>query len=278
VTDLIFANSALVSAPERLVLRGAPLRPVPLWVRYGLYLGASTGPMLIDTGYTHHTLNGRGAGLRLYAKILAPKLNLWAQPHAFLAAHGLTIDDITTVVVTHFHADHVSGLSLFPKARLLTSGAAWAAVRRRSALGNMRHGIFTELLPPDFADRVDPMESRPLAQRGLYGDGARDILADGSVLSVDLPGHAEGHFGLFFTKLDRPLFYAVDAQWRIAALDAARRPGFPSSLIADNRPALARSADQVHRFAKEGGDVVLCHDPAPTPYDWLEGTKNDPMA
>lgn len=267
-----FANSALVNAAERLVLRGGQWRPRGLWVRYGLYLSARAGPVLIDTGYTHHALTGAGrsAGLRLYGRVLGADL----LPEAFLAAFGLRPQDITTVIVTHFHADRVSGLSLFPQARFLASTQGWTAVRHRSGLANLRHAVFSELLPLSFADRLDLIESRPpvqalplLASR----DGAPvgyDLLGDGSVLSLALPGHAEGHFGLIFPQLARPLLYAVDAQWLKAALPAPYRPGFPAMLVASNRAAHARSSELVCRFAEAGGDVVLCHDPNPTPYDW----------
>jgi glyoxylase-like metal-dependent hydrolase (beta-lactamase superfamily II) len=235
-------------------------------------------PMLIDTGYTQHTLEGRGAALRAYAKVLAPRLNPEAQPEVFLAKFGLRPSAIATVVVTHFHADHVSGLTLFSKARLLASGRAWQAVRRRSALGNQRHGIFPELLPSDFEDRLAAIETRPEAWVESLPVPARDLLGDGSLLSVDLPGHAEGHFGLLFPKRDRPLLYAVDVQWRMAALARPRRPGFPSSLIAADRVALDRSADLVQGFAEAGGEVVLCHDPAPGPYDWQDPRQHVPLA
>lgn len=267
MADLIFANSATVWAPERFVRRGGSWRFRPLWVRYGLYLDARNGPTLIDTGYTPHTLTGQGAALRLYARVLAPQLNPDAQPAAFLSRFGLRPGDIATVIVTHFHADHISGLRLFPKARFLASGRAYGAVRRRTPLGNHRHGIFPELLPPDFADRLDAIETRPPAQAPAWADRAHDLLGDGGLLSVDLPGHAEGHFGLLLPPRDRPLLYAVDVQWRIDALAPAGRPGFPSSAIASDRAALDHSADIVHRFAQGGGDVVLCHDPTPTPHD-----------
>ena len=278
MTDPIFANSALVSVPERFILRGGPWRPLPLWVRYGLYLGARSGPMLIDTGYTRHALAGHGAALRLYNRVLAPHLIPEAQPEAFLSRFGLRPSDIATVVVTHFHADHISGLTLFPQARFLASGRAWEALRRRSPVGNQRHGIFSELLPPDSADRLEAVEARPEARVESLAAPTRDLLGDGSLLSVDLPGHAEGHFGLLFPKRDKPRLYAVDVQWRMAGLARSRRPGFPSSLIACDRTALDRSADVVHRFAESGGEVVLCHDPALTPFDWQDPRQHVPLA
>jgi glyoxylase-like metal-dependent hydrolase (beta-lactamase superfamily II) len=269
MTAPVFANSAFVRAPERLMLKGGRWQQTALWVRYGLYLGAH-GPVLIDTGYTSHSVTdpNRSMALRLYGRALHPELLPEGQPGPFLARHGLTTADIRTVIVTHFHADHVSGLALFPKARFLTSAGAWSALRRRGTFGNLRHGVFPKLLPPDFVDRLDLIETRPTAQAPLLESLAgHDLFSDGSLIAVPLPGHAIGQIGLAFPQTPRPVLYAVDAQWLRAALPADRRPGLPSSLIAEDKVALGHSSALVQAFADAGGDIVLCHDPAPTAYD-----------
>jgi glyoxylase-like metal-dependent hydrolase (beta-lactamase superfamily II) len=262
VTAPIFANSATVGAPERLMLRGGRWQGLDLHVRYGLFLSETAGPILIDTGYTRHAVSapGRSLGLRAYSLALRPRLIPEGQPEAVLARFNLRPADVTRVIVTHFHADHISGLSLFPNARFTVSAWGWISLQAKSRLANLRHGMFPELLPRDFAARVDLVEAAtPLAP-------GHDLLGDGSVVSLPLPGHADGHFGLIFPQLPRPLLYAVDAQWLRAALPADRRPGYPSRLIAADARALAASSDLVLDFLRQG-DVVLCHDPSPSPYD-----------
>lgn len=262
MTAPVFVNSATVRAPERLMRRGGRWQSLGLQVRYGLYLSETAGPVLIDTGYTRHAVSapGRSLGLRAYSLALRPKLIPEGQVEAVLARFNLRPKDIRRVIVTHFHADHVSGLSLFPTARFMVSANGWISLQARSRLSNLRHGIFPELLPPDFADRVDLVEAAPVRPQG------RDLLGDGSILALPLPGHCDGHFGLIFPQLPRPLLYAVDAQWLLDALPADRRPGYPSRLIAADPGALDASTDLVQSFAQTGG-VVLCHDPHPSPYD-----------
>ena len=263
------------------MLRGGAWASRTLCVRYGLYLSDSAGPVLIDTGYTEHALSapGRGLALRIYGHVLRPKLVAENQPGPFLARFGLRPQDIRRVIVTHFHADHVSGLTLFPKARFVASAGAWNAFRSASRLGNLRHGIFAGLLPHDFADRLDVIEATAPFQPPLFPHGphgapfGHDLLGDGSLIAVPLPGHCDGHVGLVFPNVERPLLYAVDAQWLMAALPALRRPGFPSSLIAADRTALGRSAALVDGFVRAGGEVVLCHEPEPTPYDLVPGGR-----
>jgi glyoxylase-like metal-dependent hydrolase (beta-lactamase superfamily II) len=253
-----FPNSATVLARERLVLKGGSWAKRALTVRYGLVRHPTKGVILIDTGYTAETLNapGRSAALRLYARVLAPRPDPAGEVLAQLAGQGLHQDDIRLVVVTHFHADHVSGARMFRNARFLASRLAFDAVTRRGALANHRHGIFPELLPPDFAERLDALEDCAPARASLDG---RDLLGDGSMIGVDLPGHAEGHFGVLFPPLN--LLYGVDAQWLSAALAPMRAPGFPASLVPHDRKAWSKSSALVRRFQDQGGKVVLCHDP-----------------
>jgi glyoxylase-like metal-dependent hydrolase (beta-lactamase superfamily II) len=270
----VFANSAWISARERFILRKGSWCKHWLKVRYGIFIHPLAGPVLIDTGYTTNSIQGPGRGgwLRAYGRVFAPNLNEDAQPEPFLRQFGLVPGDITTVIVTHFHADHISGLSEFPNARFLSSRAAWTSLQRNRNFQNIRHGIFAELLPDDFATRRTPIEDKPKQSVPHLPDG-HDLFGDGSVLSIPLPGHAAGHFGLLFPQMEVPLLYATDTQWLIDALPRNARPRLMPRLLSDDYQAMRRSTDHVQKFRDSGGRVMLCHDDAPSPYDVEEGAR-----
>jgi glyoxylase-like metal-dependent hydrolase (beta-lactamase superfamily II) len=266
----VFANSAFVDVPERLVLKNGGWHKIRLKVRYGIVRHPEAGIILIDTGYGPRVKYGpRCMALRLYNSILGLTLVEDGQPEAALRQFGATLQDVRVVVDTHFHADHISALDLFPHAQIYTSLSAFQRIKARSRLRNLRHGVFTELLPASFAERVIDVDTlaRLEAPLGL-GDGA-DLLGDGSLLAIDLPGHGEGHFGVCFPKLHPPLLYAVDVQWIASAMLESRGSGFPASLVATDSQAQASSIRRVAAFRDMGGDVVLCHDPLDSPYDML---------
>ncbi|MGH1370069.1 MAG: MBL fold metallo-hydrolase [Maritimibacter sp.] len=265
----LFARSSLITAFERLLVRGGALKRLTLHVRYGLVRHPKDGPILIDTGYTEAALRapGRGAFLWIYSKLFRAKLLPLSQPEAFLARHGLAPSDIKTIIITHFHADHVSGLHLFPSARILLHGPAFERLKSASALVNLRRGTFSELIPADAASRAVDVTQMPRValENGL--DEGWDLFGDSSAIGVDLPGHADGHFGLLFPNLSPPLLYACDAQWLIKALELGCAPRFPANLVATNPRAAALSERRIAAFRAGGGTVMTCHDPNPAPFD-----------
>jgi glyoxylase-like metal-dependent hydrolase (beta-lactamase superfamily II) len=265
----VFVNSAFVHAPERLVLRGGRWIRVALKVRYGVIRHPSAGLVLVDTGYTEEVLRGdhRSLALRAYAKAFGPDIVPKGQPAAALKAMGYDRGDVTEIIITHFHPDHISGLRQFSNARFVASGQAYDSLRRSSSLQNTRHGVFPELLPDDFDARFEALEGRAKLSAGSeFGEGY-DLFGDGSTVSIDLPGHAVGQFGLLFPQEPTPLLYAVDTQWMMDALDENRAPGFPATLVAEDGSAARQTIAKVRRFRDAGGEVVLSHDPGTTTYD-----------
>ena len=265
----IFPNSATVSTRERFVLKQGRWHKIKLKVRYGLLVHPQYGPVLIDTGYGPEVTTGpkRSLALKIYATLFNPRLLPAGAPKAALASLGYAPHDVTRIIVTHFHADHVSALAQFPNARFVAQGSVFAKIMARKPLQNLHRGIFPELLPNDFAERLINLQSLAPIKTPL-GLG-HDMLGDASMISIDLPGHAEGHFGVYFPET--ALLYAVDTQWLAQAITEHRLPGFPAARIAEDAAALATSAEKVAQFMAEGGKVLTCHDPASSPFDHLVG-------
>lgn len=262
MTDPQFFNSAIVRVPERLILAGGGWRPIEIGVRYGLIEHPEVGPVLIDTGYGPRATTGpRSAMLKLYTAVLRPRLVHDTLPLPMLAAKGISPGDIRLIVLTHFHPDHIAGLKDFPNAKILASAGAFRRIETMGAPRRLRHGVFAELLPADFAARLVAIEDRPVVPLPLGLGIGWDVFGDGTCIAIDLPGHALGHFGLVWPE--RALLYAVDTQWLNAAVVHDRHPRGPARLIYADDAAMRASAEKVRRFAERGGDVLLCHEPLP---------------
>ena len=259
----LFPTSAVVKAPERLVLAGGRWTRREIPIRYGLWQHARLGPVLIDTGYSPRVTSDRkrSLGLKLYNAMLRPRLIDANAPLPQLRALGLEPADVSRVVLTHFHADHVAGLHDFPGARILASADAFARLSRMSRLQQLHNAYYPELLPTDFTARLMPIEDCRPAELPHGLGGGFDLFGDGSLFGVPLLGHALGHFGLLWPELS--LLYAVDAQWLLQAIVEQRLPKGPARLIYADEAQLVASCEKVRGFALAGGRVVLCHDPQP---------------
>jgi len=249
-----FPNSAFVTAPERLVLKGGDWRRLRIPVRYGRFDHRIFGRCLIDTGYSPRVTTGRrSAPLWLYSKILAPELTDRALPGADPA--------INVILLSHLHADHVSALRDYPEARIFADGAALDHFLSKSWIGRTHKGCFRELLPDGLQEKVLRFETLPRQEAPMGLGEAADIFGDGSVLAVPLPGHMRGHTGFLFRNPVAPILYAADADWLARAILEDRSPSYPARLILDDPAEAARTATRIRNFVSLGGRLVLCHDP-----------------
>lgn len=258
----LFPNSATVHVPEWMILRGGRSRLVPVAVRYGIMRHPVLGLTLIDTGYGPQVTRdaNRSFALRAYAAALRIGLREDEAPATVLARLGFAPAEVETILLSHYHADHVARIGEFPQARILAPRRALENLLARSRPGQLHHGFFRELLPDDFCARIQPFETCSRVSHPLFGT-CLDLAGDGSLLAVDLPGHALGHHGFLFPHLETPLLHAVDAQWHWHAIRDGRCPGLPASAVYSDRHAAMATVGKVRAFAERGGTVVLSHDP-----------------
>lgn len=254
-------NSAHIDVFAGLIKRDGGLKRARLTVRYGLIDLGARGLCLVDTGVGPEVTHGpRSSALRLYSAVLRPQLNAGEAVETTLRNLGVAPADIRHVVVTHFHADHVSSLRLFANAEFIAWGAAARAVMGMSSATALHNGIFKELIPPDFTQRLHPVEGLARVSTGtVLGDG-HDLFGNGSYLAVPLPGHAFGHFGIFWRGATGPVIYATDAAWTREALMQDRTPWISSAIVFDDRGAGRDSQRLLRAFAEQGGQIHLCHD------------------
>jgi glyoxylase-like metal-dependent hydrolase (beta-lactamase superfamily II) len=89
-----------------------------------------------------------------------------------LAAQGLRPEDIDVVAITHFHWDHITNISLFPRARFLISKQGWQEYTRltASAPDMLADPIFPHPVLDWLAtqhDRLNPTEDGPTLLPGI---------------------------------------------------------------------------------------------------------------
>ncbi len=225
--------------PEWVTIRGGGVRPIDFPALAALIIHPTEGPILYDTGYADrfHDVT-QPFPERLYRWMTPPALPPHERLLTQLAAHGVAAGDISRVLVSHLHADHVAGLRDLPRARFSALAADVAVAHGTSALRMLLRGVIPALLPPDFATRLDLVDARPVCElTAAWTPFARafDLLGDGSLLGVPLPGHAPAQLGVLLrTTDDEEVLLAADACWSAQAVRDERRPSRLAGFIFDD--------------------------------------------
>ena len=207
---------------EHRTLRGGQRRTVPFPALFALIEHPQRGPILFDTGYTPRFYDEtRRFPYSLYARLTPTYVEPADTAHHQLHTRGIAPDDIRYVILSHFHADHIGGVADFPRAQYLYLEEAYQAVQGKKGMQAVRAGFLAGLLPADFEQRSEPLgTARWVVLPASYApfEQGVDVLGDGSLLAVPLPGHAHGQMGLFLTtEAWGPMLLAADACWHSRA-------------------------------------------------------------
>jgi N-acyl homoserine lactone hydrolase len=132
---------------------------------------------LVDTGETAAAQNVPFARMEVTPDQELP---------AAIAAAGLELDDVSEVVLTHAHGDHIDGLVhvhvrvLIHETELKFVGSPMARVMRR---------VLRQPLPAGFDPEPFTLDGGPF---GAFAR-SRSLSDDGRIVAVDTPGHTPGH-------------------------------------------------------------------------------------
>lgn len=249
---------------ECMAARGGRLTPIRFPALCGLIRHPTAGWVLYDTGYADHFFAATERWPeRLYRATLPVQLPATDVLSTQLARLGIEPADIGTVVVSHYHGDHIAGLRDFPNARFIALRAdsrhirSLVGTRWRAALSGQLPG----LLPVDYFTRLreaDAMPSCALPQWLAPFDVGFDLLGDGSLVGIPLPGHSDGQLGLFLPDADgRPAFLVADACWSLPACREGRLPSRLALFINADRRRFARTFFGLQRLALREPAVAL---------------------
>ena len=254
--------------PQAMTIRGGALRPVDYASIAMLLIHPEEGPILFDTGYDHAFIEATAPfPERLYRWVTPIDLHHGRDAASQCRKIGHDPLEVRHVILSHFHGDHVSGLHAFPNATIHCARAGLEDVGRRGRISATRRGLLPRLLPADLPRRARFFEDASLARlpRDLlpFETGA-DILGDGSLIAVELPGHCPGHWGLVINDTRWGLHLLVaDAAWSLEAIRRNRPPPSLTTALLGDTQQTRSTLHALHQLASRNNDLRMtpCHCP-----------------
>jgi glyoxylase-like metal-dependent hydrolase (beta-lactamase superfamily II) len=250
--------------PEAMVVARAPLRPATFPALFAVIRHPRHGVTLFDTGYTARFLDETRALPAAIYRFLTP-MTLASGESAAAQLRDMSIDpgSVERVILSHFHADHIAGARDFPRARFIATEDAHRAVAGAGGFERLRRGFLPGLLPDDFMSRADLLRAADFRAASVPGlELGHDLLGDGSVVLVPLPGHAAGQIGaLLRGPGGKRHFLVADAAWTTASFREYRPPHPVSGLIVDQRRAADRVLRALHDLSRTDPslDIIPSH-------------------
>lgn len=228
------------------------LIPIPAY----LITHPTAGPILVDTAFHGSVAAKPSANLgKLAARFAKPRIEPGRDLPAQLREKGIEAADLQTVVLTHLHFDHASGIAEYPNATFVLSKAEWDAATTdpRPFLRGYRPAHYDYL----FDYRTIDFDGPGVSSYASFGR-TFDLLGDGSIRLAFTPGHSAGHCSVIARLEDRDLVIAGDAIYTMAQLEGKNQPPRPLDMH-----TWKRSLRDLQQFARTypQAEILPGHDP-----------------
>jgi len=241
---------------ERMTLKKGRLKQCEYPALCALIKHPEQGYILFDTGYSDrfYQLTAKFP-FSIYRRLTPVVLKKSLKQQ--LEEQNIQASEIQSIVISHFHADHIGGLKDFPNARFFCHPDALNDIRHKTGIKALIKGFLPGLLPKDFYDRLMPLSNEVTLEPHLapFNQGF-DLFNDQQLIAIPLPGHAKGQIGLYF-KTPKETFLIADSCWHQEAFKELRFPSNLTYLIHDNKEAYVHTINQLHQLYKNNQEIDI---------------------
>ncbi len=247
---------------ESMVIQGGRYKNVDIPALFALIEHPTKGHILFDTGYSTHFYEAtKKFPYSLHVRLIPVFCKSEDGPAQQLQAEGIDPLSIETIILSHFHSDHVAGLKDFPNAQFIYFKKAYEAIRGKTGFGAVRRGFLPDLLPTDLEQRTQMVDESLTIQLGdAYQPFEKgfDLFGDSSLFAVELPGHAHGQMGIFLQdEHEQYVFLAADACWYSQAYRELRYPHPLANLVQADGKAYKDTLKKLHQLHKHWPDLLI---------------------
>ena len=209
----------------------------------------SAGPMLVDTGFHPSVAVDSSQAIGRFGKLLFKDVRMETEDAVpgQLRTRGIDPTEIRTVVMTHLHSDHASGISEFPGATFVLSKQEWVAASN----GRETDGYLKRQYDHAFDYRTLDFEEPDADSFATFGRSF-DVFGDGSVRMVFTPGHTHGHCSVIVRLKDREALIVGDAAYTMRTIEDTH---LPWKMADEHR--FRRSLKEIQGYIEQTPDALV---------------------
>lgn len=260
--DIEFFEAGSCKHPEAVVMQGGSWKNIEFPAGCALIKHGQYGAILFDTGYSSRFFaETQKFPFNIYAALTPVALKDGEQLSCALSHSALSAADIKTIIVSHFHADHVGGLADFASSNFVCAREALAAIKGKSGFAALKRGFLAGLVPPDFEQRLtymDQLAAVDLPEIFYPFTSAFDLTGDQRVLLVELPGHAAGHIGVIVRTTGNGDYFLIgDACWVSDTFKDLRMPHMITGLVNSDGNQYRATIDKLHQLHQKNPSLMI---------------------
>jgi len=209
----------------------------------------AAGLVLIDTGFHAAVAVDPRQGIGRLGGLVFKDLRMDSEQAipAQLRERGFAPDDVATVVLTHLHSDHASGIGQFPNATFVVSAVEWAT----AADGGATDGYMRRQFDHAFDYRLLDFQSEAADSFASFGRSF-DLFGDGSVRIAFTPGHTAGHCSVVLRLGDRDVLLTGDAAYTQRTI---AETALPQRMADEHR--FRRSLREIQLYIEQNPDALV---------------------
>jgi glyoxylase-like metal-dependent hydrolase (beta-lactamase superfamily II) len=251
--NIRFIEAGHSSQLEAMAVQGGAWRSIRFPGTVAVIRHPKEGVLLFDTGYTpRYYEETREFPNKIYRLTVPVEITEEQTASHQLRKMGIATTDVSKIILSHFHADHVAGCRDFEQSKFIYAKEAYTAVKDLGPIASVKHAFLKGLLPDDFErlsstlspeNFLDAKTGYPEFETGC------DLLGDGSVVAVELPGHTCGQIGLMVkTETQGDFFLVADACWQAESFEKDI-PSHPvTRLVHANYKRYRETLSKIHRL------------------------------
>lgn len=260
IDDISFYTAGCCCQLGAFAVKGDKWRKKKFPALFAIIKHPKVGNVLFDTGYSDHFYSATDTfPNKLYRWGLPVQLSPNDKAVSILDRNNIKSIEINHIILSHFHADHIAGLKDFPGAMLHSLEVGFRQIQNQKGLSALIKGLLKTLLPEDMTSRMRFINTAKKCALPTWMAPFKfgyDIFDDGSLIAIDLPGHALGHIGLL-VNYKKPYFLVADACWDKRAFQELKFPSKLVNFLIDDIKAYTKTIQLLHELHSLNPELAI---------------------